>query len=368
MLVEKATIFHFNMQLIVEAPINSLSFGNVAINLLREMWRKNMQVGLFPIGKVDNSAHNIEPEFANWLQNAMNNRFLFLKKDVPSLKLWHLNGSDNRKTEKQYLITFYEASEPTFVEKTLASLQTKTLLCGDYATKHFSNAGCDNVASYNLGFDQSFHITGKKYLPERIHFGLMGKFEKRKHTAKIIQTWLEKYGNNPRYLLSCCITNPFLPPEQMQQIIASTLGGKRYGNINFLPYLQTNAEVNDFLNAIDIDLTGLSGAEGWNLPAFNATCLGKWSVVLNSTAHKDWANETNSILVEPNSTIPIYDGLFFRENDMYNQGSMFDWAKESVIAAFEKAEEKVGTVNEAGIQLSKELTYENTLNQIISHL
>ena len=154
----------------------------------------------------------------------------------------------------------------------------------------------------------------------------------------------------------------------MKQIYDSVLGGKRYSNINFLPFLQTNAEVNDFLNAIDIDLTGLSGAEGWNLPAFNATCLGKWSIVLNATAHKDWANETNSILVEPNGMIPIYDGVFFRENDMYNQGNMWNWSKESVISAFERAEQKVGTVNEAGIQLSKELTYENTLNQIISHL
>jgi len=30
------------MKLIFEAPINSLSFGNVAINLLREMWRKTL--------------------------------------------------------------------------------------------------------------------------------------------------------------------------------------------------------------------------------------------------------------------------------------------------------------------------------------
>lgn len=356
------------MKLIFEAPINSLSFGNVAINLLREMWRKNIDVGLFPIGNIDASAHKLEPEFALWLQTAVNNRFAFLDSEIPSVKLWHLNGSDNRKTEKQYLLTFYEASEPTFAEKKLTKLQTKTFFCGDYASKTFLTAGCENVIPFQLGFDESFNITGKKYLPERIHFGLMGKFEKRKHTAKIIQTWLEKYGNNPKYLLSCCVTNPFFKEEQMQQIISSTLQGKRYGNINFLPYLQTNAEVNDFLNAIDIDLTGLSGAEGWNLPSFNATCLGKWSIVLNATSHKDWATELNSILVEPSGTIPIYDNIFFKENEMYNQGIMWDWSKESVFEAFEKAEQKIGTVNENGIKLSKELTYEKTLNQIISHL
>ena len=356
------------MRIIFEAPINSLSFGNVAINLLREMWKRNMEVGLFPIGKADASAHSLEPEFANWIQTSINNRFLYLDKDVPSVKLWHLNGSDNRKTEKQYLVTFYEASEPTFIEKKLANLQTKTLFCGDYARDTFEKAGCENTASFQLGFDQTFHLTGKKYLPERVHFGLMGKFEKRKHTAKIIQTWLEKYGNNPKYLLSCCVTNPFFSPEQMQQLMASTLQGQRYGNINFLPYLQTNAEVNDFLNAIDIDLTGLSGGEGWNIPSFNATCLGKWSIVLNATAHKEWANASNSILVEPSGKIPIYDGVFFKENDMFNQGEIFDWSKESVLEAFEKAEAKAGTVNEEGVKTSQQFTYARTLDQILAQI
>ena len=354
------------MKIIFEAPINSLSFGNVAVNLLREMWKKGIEVGLFPIGKPDASAYEIESEFGSWIQNSINNRFLVLDKDVPCIKLWHLNGSDNRKTEKQYLVTFYEASQPTFVEKKLAKLQTKTLFCGNYANDQFRNAGCDNAVPFLLGFDPSFHITGKKYLPERVHFGIMGKFEKRKHTAKIIQTWLEKYGNNPKYLLSCCVTNPFFSGEQMQQLISSTLGGQRYSNVNFLPYFQTNKEVNDFLNAIDIDLSGLSGAEGFGLPSFNATCLGKWSVVLNATAHKDWATADNSILVEPSGKIPIYDGVFFKENDMFNQGEIFDWSKESVFEAFEKAEVKVGTVNEEGIKTGQEFTYARTLDQILA--
>lgn len=357
------------MQLIFEAPINSLSFGNVAVNLLREMWKKGYDVGLFPIGdNADGSAHSIEPEFSQWIQYSIDRRFSLLKKDVPSVKLWHLNGSENRKTKEQHLVTFYECSQPTEVEKALAQLQTTTFLSSSYSVEKFKQVGCDNVKLFTLGFDPTFKVTGKKYLSNRIHFGLMGKFEHRKRTAKIIETWLSKYGNNPNYLLSCCITNPFFNEEQMKSLITSTLGGKAYSNINFLPYLKTNEEVNDFMNAIDIDLTGLSGAEGWNLPSFNATCLGKWSIVLNATSHKDWANSENSILVEPDKEMPIYDNVFFRPNQPFNQGNMFDWSKESVIEAFEKAEKKIGEVNESGLLLGKTFTYEKTLNQIISSL
>jgi hypothetical protein len=109
-------------------------------------------------------------------------------------------------------------------------------------------------------------------MPDKIHFGLMGKFEKRKHTEKIIKTWIKKYGNNYNYQLTCCINNPFFKKEQMESLINNLLGGTRYGNINFLPFLPHNSQVNDFINSIDIDLGGMSGAEGWNLPSFNATC------------------------------------------------------------------------------------------------
>lgn len=352
---------------LVEAPINSLSFGNVAINLLREMWKKGYEVGLFPTGNnIDASAFKLNTEFASWLQNSIDQRFKFLKKDIPSIKLWHLNGSDNRKTREQHLVTFYECSEPTDFEKTLTSLQTKTFFSSQYSLNKFREAGCDNTELFTLGFDEDFKLTGKKYLQNRIHFGLMGKFEHRKHTSKIIKTWLKKYGNNPKYLLSCCVTNPFFKEDQMKNILGNLLEGKQYNNINFLPYLKSNEEVNDFINAIDIDLTGLSGAEGWNLPAFNATCLGKWSVVLNATSHKDWATSENSVLIEPSGTIPAVDGVFFSKGQLFNQGEFFDWTEDQAIEAFEKAEKLVGTSNEKGFALGKDLTYEKTLEQILS--
>jgi hypothetical protein len=193
----------------------------------------------------------------------------------------------------------------------------------------------------------------------------MGKFEKRKHTGAIIKAWLKKFGNDNRYQLSCCITNPFFKPEQMQAVIQNVLDGKRYTNINFLPYLSTNKEVNEFLNAIDIDLTGLSGAEGWGLPSFNATCLGKWSIVANHTSHKDWATSSNSILIEPNGTEPCYDGVFFIEGQDFNQGSFYTWDEDTVISAMEFASNKFDKFNKNGIELGKELTYSKTVGAII---
>ena len=356
------------MKLLVEAPLNTLSFGNVSFNILRELYKKNVDVGLFPIGNVDVSAFEIDKEFSDWLQQCINNRYNFVSKDVKAFKLWHLSGSENRKNPNQNLFTFYECSQPTDLEKIICKAQDKTFFSSRYAQEQFTLNGCDNAYYIPIGFDESFKANGKKYLEGVIHFGLMGKFEKRKHTAKIIKLWLNKYGNDNRFQLTCCVTNPFFKPEQMESVINNLLEGKRYSNINFLPYLKTNMEVNEFLNAIDIDLTGLSGGEGWNLPAFNATALGKWSIVLNATSHKDWANNNNSILIEPNGEIDVEDGVFFKKGDIFNQGVFYTWSDEDFLNATEKACSKVGILNTEGQKLRSEMSYKNTVDSILSSI
>ena len=355
------------MQLTVEAPINSLSFGNVTYNILRQLWRKGVDVTWFPLGNNSDfkAFDRIDKDFLEWLKFCSENANLKVSADTPSLKLWHLNGSQSRVGKKQHLYTFYELDEPTDAEINLAKLQDKVWFSSEYAAESFRKSGisCDVLP---LGFDEDFHKTNKDYLdPSVVHFGLMGKFEKRKHTEKIIKLWLKKYGNNNKYQLSVCVANPFFKPEEMQQLLANCLGHKRYKNINFLPYLSTNSEVNEFLNSIDVDLTGLSGAEGWNLPAFNASCLGKWSIVLNETSHKDWATNKNSILVESNGTEPAYDGKFFNKGSQFNQGNIYTWDSDNVAECMDLAVSKKGQNNTDGEKLKEDFSYSRSVDRLL---
>ena len=351
------------MKILVEAPLNSLSLGNVSLNIIRELFNKNHEVGVWPISdNVDIDAFDLSDDFKIKLKNSIDSRFDFLKEDIPSLKVWHLNGSENRKNPRQYLYSFYECNEPTEIEKKLCKAQTKAIFSSSCAANLF------DAEFVPLGLDPSFKPNSKKYLEGVVHFGLMGKFEKRKQTQEIIKTWLKKYGNNNKYQLTCCITNPFFKDEEMKNLINITLGGERYTNVNFLPYLKTNKEVNEFLNAIDIDLGGLSGGEGWNLPSFNASCLGKWSIVLNETSHKDWANNKNSILVESSGEFECYDNKFFVKGRPFNQGTFYSWDEDAVISAMELAESKAGQINTEGQKLADKFTYSNTVDQILSHI
>lgn len=359
------------MNLIFDAPINNLSFGNVAVNLLRELYKKKTKLSIFPKTESDFTAFDkVDDDFKGWVDNATTYKYHNLHPDLPSLNLWHLNGAEKRISRRQFLLTFYELDSPTFVEKKLVEMQDKVFLSNPDGVKAFQDLGCKNVKFVPMGFDPDFHVieSEKKLVEGKIHFILMGKFEKRKHTKEIIQTWAEKYGNNNKYLLSCCVVNPFIKHEQMNALLSDTLDGKHYSNINFLPHLKTNSEVNHLLNSADIDLTGLSGAEGWNLPSFNATALGKWSIVSNHSAHKAWATEDNSILLEPNEKEPAADGLFFTETGDFNQGNIYKFNKDQSIAAMEEAEKKIDQVNTEGLKLQTKFTYENTLNLILEEM
>jgi hypothetical protein len=346
--------------IIYKGPLNSLSFGNVSINLLKAMFSKGMNVAIFPNGNIDVSAFEIDQDFKTWIESGINDRFQIFKKSDTTLQMWHLNGSENRISPKQILYTFYELDKPTNAEISLANFQDKTVFSSSQAQSLFPNSSFSP-----LGFDTFFHKTEKKYLEGKTHFGLMGKFEKRKHTEKIIKCWIQKYGGNHNYQLTCCITNPFLKKEQMEAIISRILGGKRCENINFLPFLPKNSQVNDYLNSIDIDLGGMSGAEGWNLPSFNATCLGKWSIVLNGSSHKDWASQDNCVLVNPSGKEPAYDNMFFKEGEEFNQGNIYTFDEDEFIDAMEKAEEKCTIINTEGEKLKHKFTYENTLSKIL---
>ena len=357
------------MDLVFKCPINALSFGNVSFNLLKAMFRANMNIAVFPHGDITVDSYGQQSnDFKVWLEEAINKRYLKVDRDVPTLQMWHLNGSENRITSNQTLYTFYELDSPTEVELNLARLQDSVVFSSKSAKKHFSSDSRLEGSVHNapLGFDTDFHKVEKTYMPGKVHFGLMGKFEKRKHTAKIIKGWIKRYGNNYNYQLTCCITNPFYKKEQMESEIANILEGKRYGNVNFLPFMPQNAQVNDYLNSINIDLGGLSGAEGWNLPSFNATCLGKWSVVLNASSHRDWATKENSILLDPNGKEPVYDNIFFKEGADFNQGSIYTFDEDEMIFAMEKAETLCNQENTEGLKLAKEFTYDRTLKDILS--
>ena len=57
------------MKLLLELPLNSLSFGNVSINILRELHKKNIEIGLFPTGDINVDSFELTEDFKKYLED-----------------------------------------------------------------------------------------------------------------------------------------------------------------------------------------------------------------------------------------------------------------------------------------------------------
>ena len=359
------------MDFSVNLPINSVSFGQVSFLILRELFNKKLNPLICPIGnQLDFSSQQCEKDLVDWINsNAAKFPVLHNRKNK-IFKLWHLNGSLESYSDSQCLFSFYELDKPTSTELNIVKNNDKVVFSSKYSCEIFKSLGCKNIHHIPLAFDKyNFNKINKNYFPERIVFNLTGKLEKRKKHSKIIKAWVKKFGNNPKYHLQCAVYNPFFKPEDNQALINSILENKNYFNVSFLSFMQDNKIYNDYLNSSDI-IIGMSGGEGWGLPEFHSVALGKHSVILNAHAYKDWANNSNSILVEPSGMEEVYDNVFFQKNSNFNQGNIFDFNEDDFISACEKACERVekNRVNEEGLQLQDTFSSEKMVDNILNIL
>ena len=360
------------MSLALNLPVNSVSFGQISTLILREFFASKTSVDIVPIGNPDLSTQaDLNKEFTEWLQQSINSSLEKIDRKNKIFKLWHLNGSLESYSNEQTLLSFYELDQPTKVEINTVRNNSKVLFSSKETVEIFKKLGCKNVEYIPLAFDKyNFNRIDKSYFTDdRIVFNLVGKLEKRKHHLKLIDLWAKKFGNNKKYALQCCIFNPFMKPEDQNNLISQSLQGINYFNINFLPFMGQNKIYNDFLNSGNIIL-GMSGGEGWGLPEFHSVAMGKHAVVMNAHGYKSWANEDNCTLVEPNSKIEAYDGIFFHKGAPYNQGNIYDFDGSDFISACEVAIKKTESqkLNEPGLALQKDFSSEKFLQNILTHL
>lgn len=315
----------------------------------------------------DFSSFDVEQSFLDWIVKNHNESFLKHSRKIPIIRLWHINDSLRTYSDKQVLLTFHETDRLTDIETNILKNST-VCVSSKYTQSVFSNHGISSSV-INLGFDRRhFKKTNKTYFDDgRITFNIAGKFEKRKNHEKTIKAWIKKFGKNKKYSLQCAIHNLFYQDQnELKSIYNSILDGNPIYNVSFLANMPKNSIYNDYLNSGDI-IIGMSGAEGWGLPEFQSVALGKHAVILNATSYKEWANEKNSVLVEPNGQVEIYDGKFFQKGAPFNQGHIYTFDDDAFIFACEKAIERFQSnkENAEGLKLQSDFTYETTAKKLL---
>ena len=106
------------MQFAVHVPLNSLSFGQVSFNLLYEFYKMGLNPSIFKASdqNIDFSAFDFEQEFIDWIIKNNNESFLKHNRNIPCIRLWHINDSIRSYSNKQILLTFHETDQITPIE------------------------------------------------------------------------------------------------------------------------------------------------------------------------------------------------------------------------------------------------------------
>lgn len=365
-------------KIIFEGPLNNLSMGNVSLNLLKAFKNKGIDILYIPIGNADISNFNVNDEFKAWLQNSANRFLKEYSRGIPHVKNWHLAQSHTWTGDKRLLLTYHETDSATAEELNTIKNINKVLFCGNYSEGIFRDVGAKNVGSFNLGFDQdSFQKLNKTYFTDgRIQFLLGAKIEMRKKTLQTLALWAKKYGKKSgesykpgeqQFFMNCQITNPFYDIKIQENQINQALGGIRYSNIQFFPFLSRES-FNDLLNATDIDLTGLSGGESWNLIPFTSTALSKWPIVLNCSGNRSWSTDLNSIQVQPSGKVSCVDNIHFHPNTPFNIGNFYCYSDQDAMDAMDKAVKLAKTPNLEGEKLREIFTYEKSVDSILAEI
>lgn len=351
----------------VNVPLNSLSLGYCGYQIVNQLLKNGIDFNLQNLGnEPDTGCYNKRPfnfdsVVASKIQSFRKN---YSRKD-PTFRLWHLRDSENTIGTGNHLFTFHELDSLTPAEVNIANNQEQIFVSSRESVEVFKEYGVTVPVSYiPLGYDTDhFYPTGRKYLKNVTVFGIFGKFERRKHTARTIRAWLKKFGNNPAYKLHCFIYNPFFTPEQNQEIALKIVDGKEYSNINFFGYTKTLGELNDAFNCCDIALD-MSGGEGFSLGSFHCVGLNKRAVIHSVTAMEDWATHSPNVqLVYPVEKIPAADGIFFGKEGDFNIGNIYNWNEDDFINALDEVT-KITPIP-VREEFVKKYSWENTLSEIL---
>lgn len=342
------------------APINSLGYGVVGHNLLKSLLKINPSTALYPIS---------QPEFSDeCVITGMNNRGQF--RLFPSVKIWHQNDVHTHIGKGMHVgFPIFELDNFTKEEKLSMSHCDRLFVCSDWAKKVLldsqSDWKCPPVDVIPLGVDAEVfkpHLSTR----EKTIFFNCGKWEIRKGHDLLVKCFNSAFSHNDDVELWMMCDNPFIgnQNEYWKSLYKeSELGDK----IRIIPRQKTHQDVYNIMKQTDCGVFP-ARAEGWNLELLEMMACGKRVITTNYSAHGQYCNPVNSLLVNIEKLEPAYDGVFF-------DGKIGQWASldndcfDAIVVYMQLVHEfkQAGELklNKAAIDTATSLTWEESAKKIL---
>jgi len=344
------------------APINQLGYGHVGFNILKEMVRQEVRVGLFPIGQPSVS----NQEDAALVQGAIKNSEWF-DIDAPSLRLWHQFDMAQHVGYPRIGFPIYEMDRLTELEK--HQLRTLHGICvpSHWHKEQLALDGIEgNVSVVPLGYDPDiFFAAPPEVRTKEMNFFTAGKWEVRKGHDVLVEAFCQAFEPKDKVALWMMCENPFLDEKGNDEWRRMYKESPMGHCINFVPRVESHYDVAKIMRQMDAGVF-ISRAEGWNMELLEMMACGKPCMATMYSAHCEFFDEDCGPIVLIDREEEAYDGKWFLgEGSEINSGK---WAHlgssqvDDMVSGFRRLYENRGEGYDLG--RIKQFTWTNTVEKL----
>jgi glycosyltransferase involved in cell wall biosynthesis len=355
------------MNINVVAPINQLGYGITGLNVVKTLNQDN-NISLFMIGQPQVTNQEDADIISECIKNAH-----FFDSNAPCIKIWHQHDMAQFAGRGQRIgFPIFELDKFNDIEKHQLESLDIIFVCSEWA----KNVVLDNIKVTDskikiipLGVDSSIFKPSEmpKDCPTR--FFNCGKWEIRKGHDKLVDIFNSAFNENDNVELFMMCENPFCTEQEQKEWINLYKNSKLGSKIHIIPRQNTQEEVYNIMQQMHCGIFP-ARAEGWNLELLEMMSCGKHVITTDYSAHTEFCNSNNSLLIPIKETETAYDGKWF-----HGQGN---WARldDNAIGYAIKHMSHIHHLNmnndlspnEFGIKTAQEFSWKNTGRKILNVL
>lgn len=345
------------MNISLSCAINHTGYGIASLNIIKEL-HKNNNISYFPIGQpmVDN-----ESDYK--LITELYKKGFMLDANAPYIKIWHQFDLAQRAGRgKYYAYPFFELDKFNQQELLHLNIPDSLFVSSSWAKQILIDNGIQShIDVVPLGVNREiFNENYTKKDNGKYIFLNIGKWEIRKGHDILLQLFLQAFPNEQDVELWICAaehTNSYSNEEDL------TAWKNMYNHprIKIIPGVESHQDLAHLMSQSDCGLFP-SRAEGWNLELLEMMSMGKPVIATNYSAHTEYCNKDNTMLIDIDDTEPAFDNKAFK-----NQGN---WAritskqKNQCIDHMRSAYKNRLNTNFEGIKTANKYTWTNSANII----
>lgn len=350
------------------SPINQLGYGITGLNIVKNL-AKLTDVSLWTIGQPQVTNQNDADIISKCLQNA-----IFFDVNKPCVRIWHQHDMSQFVGKSKHIgFPIFELDEFNDREKHQLNSIDQLFVCSNWAKQ----VALDNLKLKDnqvhvipLGVDLDIFQESNTSKDEKTIFFNCGKWEIRKGHDIIPEIFSKAFTEKDNVELWMMNFNPFIKPEDVKSWKNLYLNSKLGSKIKFIDRVDTHNEVYNIMSKTDCGLFP-ARAEGWNLELLEMLACGKNVITTNYSAHTEFCNKDNALLIEIDSKEMAYDGQWFH-------GKCGKWATIG-LNQIEQAvhycrmihnEKQSGNllINKNGIETASQFSWSKSAQSILKHV